>query len=96
MTPDPRLHQIERACIDITADGQPVSFAAVAARTGMARSTLYRNPALRAVIDHHRRTQHNGTITAITDELATLRTAVQALADTIRDHDAQIRRLTRS
>lgn len=95
MTPDPRLHQIERACTDLARDDKPITFAAVAARTGMARSTLYRNPTLRAVIEHHRRTESDGTITAITDELATLRTAVQTLADTVRNHDAQIRRLTR-
>ena len=32
---------------------------------------------------------------AITDELATLRQAVQALADTVRHHDTQLRRLAR-
>ena len=30
-----------------------------------------------------------------TDELATLRQAVQTLADTVRRHDTQLRRLTR-
>lgn len=37
----------------------------------------------------------DGSITAITDEPATLRQAVQTLADTVRHHDAQLRRLTR-
>ena len=32
---------------------------------------------------------------AVTDELATLRASVQSLADTVRQHDAQIRRLSR-
>ncbi len=94
MTPTTRLHHIERACTDLAASGKPVTFAAVAARTGAARSTLYRNPDLRAVIEHHRRAEPDAAITAITDELATLRTAVQALANTVRTHDTQIRRLT--
>ena len=34
-------------------------------------------------------------MTAITDELATLRQAVQTLADTVRHHDAQLRQLGR-
>ena len=40
-------------------------------------------------------TAPDGSITAITDELATLRQAVQTLADTVRHHDAQLRRLAR-
>lgn len=88
------LNQIERACTDLARDGQPVTFAAVAERTGTARSTLYRNQTLRAIIEQHRRTASDGPITAITDELVTLRATVRALADTVRRHDAQIRRLT--
>lgn len=34
-------------------------------------------------------------MTAITDQLATLRQAVQTLADTVRHHDAQLRQLGR-
>lgn len=71
------------------------SIAAVAEHTGASRSTIYRNPEPRAVIEHHRQTAPDGTITAITDELATLRQAVQTLADTVRQHDTQLRRLAR-
>lgn len=91
----PTLNQIERACAALTRDGQPITFAAIAERTGTARSTLYRNPDLRAAIEHHRQTASDGTIAAITDELATLRATVQTLADTVRHHDEQLRRLTR-
>ncbi len=89
------LNQIERACADLARDGQPVTFTAVAELAGTARSTLYRNQTLRTIIEQHRRTASDGTITAITDELATLRATVRALADTVRRHDAQIRHLTR-
>ena len=89
------LNRVERACTDLARDGRPVTFAAVATRTGMARSTLYRNQALRALIDHHRRGQTDGTITALADEIATLRTAVETLAEKVRNHDTQIRHLAR-
>ncbi len=92
------LNQIERVCADLARDGHPITIAAVADRAGIARSTIYRNPELRTMIEHHRQTAPDGTITAITaitDELATLRASIQTLADTVRQHDAKIRRLTR-
>lgn len=88
------LHQIERACADLARDDHPITIAAVADRVGIARSTIYRNAELRTVIEHHRQTAPDGTITAITDELATLRASIQVLADTVRQHDTTIRRLT--
>jgi hypothetical protein len=45
-------NQVERACADLTRDGQPVTFAHIAERTGTARSTLYRNSELRALFDN--------------------------------------------
>ena len=92
---NPTLNQIERACTELARDGQPITIAAVAEHAGISRSTIYRNPEMRAVIEHHRQTAPDSGITAITDELTTLRQAVQTLADTIRQHDAQLRRLTR-
>ncbi|WP_137123054.1 DUF6262 family protein [Segeticoccus rhizosphaerae] len=89
------LNQIERACTDLARDGHPITIASVAGHAGIARSTIYRNPELRAIIQHHRQAAPDGTITAITDELATLRQTVQTLADTVRHHDAQLRHLTR-
>ena len=91
----PTLNQIERACADLARDGQPITIAAVAEHAGVSRSTIYRNPDLRAIIEHHRQHAPDGSIIAITDELATLRQAVQTLADTVRHHDTQLRRLAR-
>jgi len=48
------------------------------------------------VVEHHRRNTNDGTIRAITDEMTTLRTAVDALAARVRTHDEQLRRLTRN
>ena len=91
-----RLNQIERACVDLTTSGQPITIAAVADIAGISRSTIYRNEGLRAVIEHHRRSASDTTITALTEEIATLRATVTTLADTVRRHEAQIRRLTQS
>lgn len=89
------LNQIERACAELARDGHSITIAAVAEHAGISRSTIYRNPELRAVIEHHRQTAPDGSITAITDELATLRQAIQTLANTVRQHDTQLHRLTR-
>ena len=95
MTDANTLNRVERACAQLHRDGQPVTFTAVAARTGLGRTTLYRDPTLRAVIDEHRhRTAASGTLTGLTDEIATLRTALEALADKVRRHEEQLRRLT--
>lgn len=94
MTNASTLNRVERACAGLHQDGYAVTFTAVAARTGLGRSTLYRDPTLRAVIEEHRhRTSTNGTLTALTDDIATLRTALEALAANVRRHDEQLRRL---
>jgi len=95
MTTTRALNRVERACVELHQDGHAVTFTAVAARTGLGRTTLYRDPTLRAVIEEHRhRTATSGTFTALTDEIATLRTALDALATRVRRHEEQIRRLT--
>ena len=83
------LNQIERACAVLARDGHPITSAAVAEHAGSG-STIYRNPELRAIIEHHRSTAPASSITAITDELATLR---QGRPDT-RRHRPQPRRAT--
>lgn len=95
MTDTNTLNRVERACAQLHHEGHTVTFTAVAARTGLGRSTLYRNPTIRAVIEGHRhRTATSGTVAGLTDEIATLRTAIDALADKVRRHDEQLRQLT--
>ncbi|HEX5349637.1 MAG TPA: DUF6262 family protein [Pseudonocardiaceae bacterium] len=95
MTSTSTLNQVERACAELHHDGQPVTFTAIAAHTGLGRTTLYRDPTLRAVIEEHRhRAATSGTLTGLTDEIATLRTALDAIATRVRHHDEQLRRLT--
>jgi hypothetical protein len=95
MTSASTLNRVERACAELHHDDQPVTFTAVAARTSLGHTTLYRNPTLRAVVEENRhRATTSGTVFGLTDEIATLRTAVDALATRVRLHEEQLRRLT--
>lgn len=97
MTSASTLNRVERACAQLHHDGKPVTFTAVAAATGLGRTTLYRDPAIRAVVEEHRhRTANSGTLQGLTDEIATLRAAVDALATTVRRHEEQLRRLNQN
>jgi hypothetical protein len=94
MNASPTVNAVERACTDLARDGRPVTFTAIAAATGLSRSTLYRNAALRATVEHHKRAS-DGPLTPITEEIATLRAAVSTLAERVRSHEEQLRRLRR-
>ncbi len=97
MTPEQRRQHVEDACAAIILAGQPVTFDAVAARTGLGRATLYRNPDLRAVIEEHRaRGREAHTLTGLTTEIAHLRTALEAIAANVRRHEEQLRRLRKT
>lgn len=96
MTTTNTLNRVERACAQLHQDGHPITFIAVAAATGLGRTTLYRGPTLRAVIEQHRhQATTNGTLTALTDEITTLRTALETIATQVRRHEEQLRRITR-
>jgi hypothetical protein len=90
-----RIHQVEQACTGLAARGEPVTFVAIAARTSIPRVTLYRNPALRAIIDEHRsRARDAATLTGLAAQLASQQLTLHALADKIRAHEEQLRKLT--
>jgi hypothetical protein len=94
---DSSLDRAERACAELAQAGQPVTFTAVAARTGLARATLYRNPHIRAVIDEHRARQADGrTLSGLAAEISYLRTALEAVAGNVRRHEERLRRLERA
>lgn len=95
MTNTSALNTVERACAELLRNGQAVTFTAVAARTGLGRSTLYRDSMIRGVIEENRHhAAASGTITGITDEIATLRAALDTLAASVRRHEEQLRKLT--
>lgn len=96
MTTTSTLNRVERACIELHRDGHNVTFTAVATRTGLGRTTLYRDPTIRTIIEEHRhRATASGTITGLTDEIATLRAAVEELAERVRHQEERLRRLDR-
>ncbi len=95
MTNTNTLNRVERACAELLRNGQTVTFTAVAAHTGLGRTTLYRDAVLRGVIEENRhRTAASGTLAGLTDEIATLRAALDTLATSVRRHEEQLRKLT--
>ncbi len=47
------VKQVEQVFLELNTTGRDVTFATVAARTGISRSTLYRHPELRALMEEH-------------------------------------------
>jgi hypothetical protein len=97
MTSPETLARVERACAALVHDAEPVTFAAVADRAEVSRTTLYRDDNLRAVVDEHRqRGREPRSLSGIVAEVGHLRTAVEALAERVRRHEEQLRRLGRT
>jgi len=93
---EPALVRVERACAQLLQASQQVTFIAVADLAHVGRATLYRDVELRAVIDEHRTRQAEArTLTGLAHEIAHLRTALEAVADNVRRHEEQLRRLER-
>jgi len=96
MTSPGTLARIEKACVELLRDAEPVSFTNVAARTGVSRTTLYRDENLRAVVEEHRQRSHDPrSLSGVVAEVAHLRTALEALSERVRGHEEQLRRLNR-
>ena len=97
MTSPETLARVERACAELVHDAEPVTFAAVAERAEVSRTSLYRDDNLRAVVDEHRqRGREPRSLSGIVAEVGHLRTAVEALAERVRRHEEQLRRLDRT
>ena len=96
MTNADLVQQVEQVCVDVARAGQHVTFATIAARTGLSRSTLYRHPELRALIEEHRlRGREALTLTGLAVEIDQLRQGLEAVAARTRHHEELLRRLTR-
>ena len=97
MTSPETLARIEQACVELFRDAQAVTFTTVAERAGISRTTLYRDQNLRTVVEEHRIRSHDPrTLSSLTSEVGHLRTAVEALAERVRRHEEQLRRLGNS
>jgi Family of unknown function (DUF6262) len=89
------LERTERACAELADTGRPVTFTAIAARTGIARATLYRRPELRTIVEEHRaRGQDARTLSGLAAEVDGLRAGLEAVAAKVRRHEETLRRLT--
>ena len=88
--------RVEAACAQMVDAGAPVTFTAIAARTGIAKATLYRRPELRAIVEERRidsREAH--TLSGLVVEIDHLRQGLEAVAAKVRHHEAEIRKLRR-
>jgi hypothetical protein len=97
MTSPETVARIEHICAQLREEGQPVTFTVVAARAEISRTSLYRDGTLRAVIEehrHHSRDPHS--LSTLRTEVAHLRDAIEALAERVRHHEEQLRRLNRT
>ena len=76
------IEAVEAACARLAHNGEAITFTAVADHAGISRTTLYRNPQLRAVVEEHRSHNHDRhTLTGLATQIAHLRTGLEALAD---------------
>jgi hypothetical protein len=93
--PAGNLAKVEEACTALRSQRKSITFTAIADATEISRTTLYRNPAIRAVIEEHHAQNIDDprTITGLTSEIDHLRTAVQALAARNRNQEERIRQL---
>ncbi len=91
------LTRVETACAELAAAGRPVTFAEVAARAQISRTTLYRRPDLRAVVEEHRtHGQDASTLTGLSVQIDQLRRSLEAVAAKVRHHEEKLRRLERA
>ena len=89
--------RVEAACTDLAAAGQPVTFAEVATRAQISRTTLYRRADLRAVIEEHRALGRDATaLSGLAVQIDQLRHSLEAVAAKVRHHEEQLRRLERA
>ena len=91
------LARVERVCAELATKGDAITFTAVAEHAQIGRATLYRDPQLRAIVDEHRTRQTDArTLSGLATEVAHLRTAVEALAETVKHHEEQLRKITKT
>ena len=91
---DDSVTRVERACEALAQGDHPVTFAAVAARAGMSRTTLYRRPELRALVEEHRAQAREAyTLTGLAIQIENLRRSLEAVAAKVRQHEEALRQL---
>jgi alkylated DNA nucleotide flippase Atl1 len=93
---DEEIARVEGACAQLAAEGRVVTFAEIAALAGISRTTLYRRPELRAVVEDHRvRNRDANTLSGLTVQIDQLRQSLEALGAKVRRHEEVLRRIQR-
>ncbi|HEX9356617.1 MAG TPA: DUF6262 family protein [Streptosporangiaceae bacterium] len=88
---------VRDACAQIAGTGKAVTFTAVAEKTGISRTTLYRRHDLRQLIEQHRETRRDDLSPAqLATQVSQLQQALEAVAATVRRHEEQLRALNRT
>lgn len=96
MSDSPPTERVRAACEQLLTAGSDVTFAAVAARSGISRATCYRDRELRAIIDTYRSTHGEIlTLTGLADRVDNLTQALDAVAATVRRQEEELRALKR-
>ncbi len=91
---DKEVLRVETACLQLLEGGRPVTFAEVATLAKMGRTTLYRRPDLRALIEEHRsRGREANTLSGLAVQVDQLRHGLEAVAAKVRRHEEALRRL---
>jgi hypothetical protein len=87
--------QVDHTCQELTRRQMPITFAAVAESLGISRSTLYRNPGLRALVDASRQRDRASelTVSGVAVQVDQLRLVVETMAATLRRHETVLKRL---
>ena len=97
MTAPETLARVEQACAAQLREAMSVTFTTIAEKSGISRTTLYRDESLRAVVVEYRTRSHDPrSLSGLVAEVGHLRTAVEALAERVRSHEEQLRRLSRT
>ncbi|MFC5823236.1 DUF6262 family protein [Nonomuraea insulae] len=95
--PDDVPSTVRDACTSLARAGEHVTFTAVATRTGISRTTLYRRRDLRQVIEQHKDLEEEKiTLTGLATQIDQLRQALEAVAANVRRHEEHLRTLRRT
>ena len=91
---DEDVLRVETACLQLLEEGRPVTFAEVGTLAKLGRTTLYRRPDLRALIEEQRRRgREANTLSGLAVQVDQLRHGLEAVAAKVRRHEEILRRI---
>jgi AcrR family transcriptional regulator len=92
--PDDKPDRVRDACDQLVRGGKAITFDTIADAAGISRATLYRRRELREIVERYRDPAGQQlTITRLADQIDQLRDSLEAVADRVRRHEEEIRKL---